>query len=364
MKRDLEHLDLKQAFHPVPEACHRALMDAARSVREEKPVKRVSYRAALIAAVILLAAMAVAYAAVRLGWIEYFSQQYGIAVPRAAQEALETSQPKACQVGPMTFTYQQLLTDRRIVLSSAAVSLTDGGEALYADDTNVYESISAISDTVASRYSLTDHSMTWLEAAQELELPLYGVRALVELPPESDLGSSMEDALWNEDGTIVYFNMPMLAPGSAAGDVNATLYMAVTQFDPATGEVLEKWETREEVTLPVAPLLEEKTYLPQENATFDGLTLESVHGERYATGVYLSATFTAPDGMTKEEAMDVLHTLSICDADGAPLPMGLSLSICPDAEALPVVTLEVPASLEALPDEVTVLGGETIVSLK
>ena len=241
MKRDLEHLDLKQAFHPVPEACHRALMDAARSVREEKPVKRVSYRAALIAAVILLAAMAVAYAAVRLGWIEYFSQLYGIAVPRAAQEALEASQPKACQVGPMTFTYQQLLTDRRIVLSSAAVSLTDGGEALYADDTNVYESISAISDTVASRYSLTDHSMTWLEAAQELELPLYGVRALVELPPESDLGSSMEDALWNEDGTIVYFNMPMLAPGSAAGDVNATLYMAVTQFDPATGEALEKW---------------------------------------------------------------------------------------------------------------------------
>ena len=66
MKRDLEHLDLKQAFHPVPEACRRALMDAARSVREEKPVKRVSYRAALIAAVILLAAMAVAYAAV--GW--------------------------------------------------------------------------------------------------------------------------------------------------------------------------------------------------------------------------------------------------------------------------------------------------------
>mgnify|MGYP002577003787 CR=1 FL=1 len=242
MKRDLEHLDLKQAFHPVPEACRRALMDAARSVREEKPVKRVSYRAALIAAVILLAAMAVAYAAVRLGWIEYFSQQYGIAVPRVAQEALESSQPKTCQVGPMTFTYQQLLTDRRIVLSSAAVSLTDGGEALYADDTNVYESISAISDTVASRYSLTDHSMTWLEAAQELELPLYGVRALVELPPESDLGSSMEDALWNEDGTIVYFNMPMLAPGSAAGDVNATLYMAVTQFDPATGEALEKWD--------------------------------------------------------------------------------------------------------------------------
>ena len=45
MKRDLEHLDLKRAFRPVPEACHRALMDAARSVREEQPVKRISYRA-------------------------------------------------------------------------------------------------------------------------------------------------------------------------------------------------------------------------------------------------------------------------------------------------------------------------------
>ena len=73
MKRDLEHLYLKRAFRPVPEACHRALMDAARSVREEKPVKRISYRAALIAAVILIAAMAVAYAAVRLGWIESVS---------------------------------------------------------------------------------------------------------------------------------------------------------------------------------------------------------------------------------------------------------------------------------------------------
>ena len=109
-------------------------------------------------------------------------------------------------------------------------------------------------------------------------MPLYCVRALVELPPENNLGS-MEDALWNEDGTIVYFNMPMLAPGSVDGNLNATLYMAVTQFDPATGERLEKWETREEVTLPVAPLLEEKSYLPQEVVTFDGLTLESVRGE-------------------------------------------------------------------------------------
>ena len=358
MKRDLEHLDLKRAFRPVPEACHRALMDAARSVREEQPVKRISYRAALIAAVILIAAMAVAYAAVRLGWIDYYDQQYGIAVPRAAQEALTASKSKTYQVGPMTFTYQQLLTDQRIVLSSAHVGLTGGGEALYANDTNVYDSVSAITDTVANLYSLSDYQETWLEAAQELDLPLYGVRALVELPC-----SAMEDALWNEDGTIVYFNMPILEPGSVAGDLSATLYMAVTQFDPATGEVLEKWETREEVTLPVAPLLAEKTYLAQGEAVFDGLTLESVRGELYATGVYLTATFTAPDGMTREEAVDVLHTLGVCDADGAPLPMGLSLSIWPDAEGLPVATLEVPASLEELPDEVTVVGGETIAHL-
>lgn len=359
MKREMDQLDLKQAFHPVPEPCYRALMDAARSVREEKPVKRISYRAVVIAAVILIAAMAVAYAAVRLGWIDYYDQQYGIAVPRAAQEALEASQRKTYQVGPMTFTYQQLLTDQRIVLSSAHVGLTGGGEALYANDTNVYDSVSAITDTVANLYSLSDPQQTWLEAAQELNLPLYGVRALVELPC-----SAMEDALWNEDGTIVYFNMPILEPGSVAGDLSATLYMAVTQFDPATGEVLEKWETREEVTLPVAPLLAEKTYLAQGEAVFDGLTLESVRGELYATGVYLTATFTAPDGMTREEAMDVLHTLGVCDADGAPLPMGLSLSIWPDAEGLPVATLEVPASLEELPDEVTVVGGETTAHLK
>lgn len=118
------------------------------------------------------------------------------------------------------------------MLSSAAVSLTDGGEALYADDTNVYESISAISDTVASRYSLTDHSMTWLEAAPGAGIaPLWRARAGGAAPGKRS-GFLHGGCLWNEDGTIVYFNMPMLAPGSAAGDVNATLYMALRSLTP------------------------------------------------------------------------------------------------------------------------------------
>ena len=50
MKRDLDNLDLRGAFKPMPDECRNALMTAACSVKEEEPVKRVTFRAVLIAA--------------------------------------------------------------------------------------------------------------------------------------------------------------------------------------------------------------------------------------------------------------------------------------------------------------------------
>ena len=62
MKRDMDNLDLRAAFRPMPEECHAALMDAARSVKEEKEMKRASFRVVLIAAMIIMSMMAVAFA--------------------------------------------------------------------------------------------------------------------------------------------------------------------------------------------------------------------------------------------------------------------------------------------------------------
>ena len=218
MKREQSSYDLRKAFVPMPEECRQALMDAARSVKEEKPTKRVSSRTVLIAAIIIVATMAVAFAATRLGWADYFNRYDNITVPKAAEEALVATQPRRYQVGPMTFTFNQLLTDARIALSSAEIHTTDGSEALYADDTNVYEAVDAISDTVLNRYKL-ESGITWMDAARQLSLPLYGIRALIEVGEPYSAGESMEDALWNEDGSIVYFNMPLLLSKNVRDDL-------------------------------------------------------------------------------------------------------------------------------------------------
>ncbi|MEA4929330.1 MAG: hypothetical protein VB104_11735 [Candidatus Limiplasma sp.] len=204
----MDDLHFDKANLPMPEGCYHALMDAARSVKEENKVKRASFRTVIIAAILIIVTMAVAFAAQQLGWVDFYGT-YGITLPKAAEETMNATKPISYEVGPMTFTYNQLITDKRIVLSSAQVQLTDDTEALIANDSDLYEAVDSISDTILKKYGLKTGT-TWVQAAQQLNLPLYGVRALVEVSSEYDKGEAMEDALWNEDGSIVYFSMPSI----------------------------------------------------------------------------------------------------------------------------------------------------------
>ena len=58
MKRETDPLNLRSAFEPMPDGCYNALMKAARSVKEERTVKRAALRTIAIAVCIILAAMA------------------------------------------------------------------------------------------------------------------------------------------------------------------------------------------------------------------------------------------------------------------------------------------------------------------
>ena len=231
MKRDWNHLDLSTAFHPIPEACSQALMEAARSAVQKKRPKRVPYRIVFTAALVLLCTAAMAYAITQQGWAEFLGQQFGISISPSAQEALHATQPVSYQVGPMTFTFQQLLADGHMGLSAAQVHLTDGSKALYADSAD-----DAVPEEVLASYDLS-WGGSWFEAAQELQLPLYSVRALLELPAAYS-AESMEGALWQEDGSITYFSMPLLASVPSQSEIPATLYMRVTQYDPFSQSVL------------------------------------------------------------------------------------------------------------------------------
>lgn len=364
MKREFDALHFDKASLPMPKDCYDALMDAANSVKEEEPVKRASFRTVLIAAIIIVATMGIAFAAQQLGWVDFYGTNYGITLPKAAEESLNATKPISFEVGPMTFTYKQLLTDKRIVLSSAEVRMTDGSEVLIADDSNFYEAVDAISDTVLKKYGLAP-GVTWVEAAQQLNLPLYGIRALVEVAPEYDKGEAMEDALWNEDGSIVYFNMPFVNKEAVKDDLPATLYMAVHSYDPATDEVkVNAWTDRQAATIAVAPLLAEKTYKPEGEANLGGMKLISVHAEQYATGIYLTSTFTLPNNMDAGTATEALYSLQFCDVDGNELPMGATLSGEANTDHLPTATLETMTSVAALPDSLIVTDGTTEIVVK
>ena len=79
MKREQIEWNLRDAFPQEPQACHDALMHAAYSVREEKKMRRITWRTAALVALILLATISMALAVSEwLGWTDYLAEYYGI----------------------------------------------------------------------------------------------------------------------------------------------------------------------------------------------------------------------------------------------------------------------------------------------
>lgn len=364
---------------PTPPDCHEALMSAAYSVQEDRPARPVPFRAALIAAALLLLTLTAAFAAQRLGWLELWNDRYGVSAPAAMDSLLEDAQPLSYEVGPITFTWRQCVTDGRIVLACAEARMTDGTEALLASDSDLYEAIDTLDDTLLDKYDL-DSGTTWVEAAEQLGLPLYGVRAVAE--PLAAADSAMEDALWNEDGSITYFSMPFVE-GAEADGLPASLYMAVHTWDPQTEEIgVNAYTARVETLIPAAPLLAEKRYTAEnaeleiplyrfasdgsdevETAAIIPLTLESVQAEQYATGVYLTAHFHTGEGAAQEQVIEALYRLRFLDANGCELPDGVNLSAEACVDELPSVSLKIMASLDELPAELILTDGATALPL-
>ena len=361
MKREHNDLDLRNAFRPMPEKCRQALQNAANTVKEEQPMKRASIRAALIAAIIIVAMMGIALAAQQLGWVDFYAGYDRMTVPQTAADALNSTRAQSFAVGPMTFTVKQLLGDGRIVMGSTEIHTTDGSNAVYAADCNdLTDPVDAGSDTSLAHYGLTP-GVSWLEVAQQTGHPLYRLRATIEVTPENDAGVAMEDAMWNTDGSIVYFSMPFTLPETMGESLSATIYMNVVRCDPETGDEMERWTDRQPIAIPVSPLLSEKTYLPDGSADLNGIRLTSIHAEQYATGIYLTSTFTLPDGMDADTAVEALYSLRLCDQNGDELPMGLSLSGEANIDHLPTATLETMTSVETLPQRLIVTDGEAKV---
>ena len=340
------------------------------SAKEEEPVKKFTVRTALIVALIVIATLTTALAAsVLLGWTDFYSFE----IPKTAQEILNATEPKDYQVGPITFTVNELLTDGHIALCSATSHMTDGSSAVISEE--VYDAVGANGDNgeaLAQKWDLSPDTR-WIDAAHIMNLPFFRVSISVNVPEECHDGEDMGDAMWDEKGNCVSYYMAALNSLHVGETLPIKLHFQVWEYDPQSIEpssVMEDvvdeakqinhWEDTFEITLTVPAPIAEKTYWPVEPFDFEnGLTLNSVTAQQTVAGAYVVGQFTLRDGFNFNDAYS--GELDFLDATGEEITWGMAESGIIEYDQLPKVEWGAMLNLEILPEEIVVSLDETTV---
>lgn len=321
MKRDMDHLNLQDAFAPIPEDCRAALMHAARSVEEEKNVKHLSFRTALIAAVLVLTLSAAAVAAANPGLREWLAEAVGAKLTRNAQQAIESTEKKHCTVGPVSFTVQEMLADGRLAYLTATAYAADGVITPYG----------CAEDRIGSR--LAEHwqhpgirpETTYAEAASLLHQPLYMVDARMEPADYSVVAVEMMDAMPTEDGSLLLIDM-LYTNDLKPTLLSVALSLRVDAVDPDTLDTIpgQSWSARLPQTLPISGVLAKKTYSTQ-GRLFGFLDVTRVEAELTCAGAYLTVCGT-PDPQASPDRYHSVSRTALRDGSGRALPEGISMT--------------------------------------
>jgi len=331
VKRDIDQLNLRNAFSPEPDSCHQALMQAACSVREDEPVKKLTFRTALIAALIIAAMMAVAVAATTGGLTNWFQMHYNAVLPQAAQDILSATEKTTLEAGPVTFTINELLCDGKIAYLTAEAKLREEGSAiLFPDSDDPYGRIGKIT---AQRLNHPDVSetTTYLEAAQITGLPLYSVAAWME-PLETALGMTGEEMLdgtVQEDGSILLIRMMYFTEDYPGETLPVDVIVRTMELDLSTVEYILKEQHRatEKRDIPVNGVTAEKTYKPETPVVLsEQFTLTGVTARQTCAGVYVYICADAARTMTLEELWSTNFEWHLLDEQGNRYPTGASLT--------------------------------------
>ena len=361
MKRDMENLNLRDTFKATPDKCRDALMTAARSVREEEPVRRISFRAVLIAACIILATMAIAIAATKtLGWADFFEIIYGDTnvITKEAQAIMDNTEKQTVTVGPVSFTVQSLYADEQQAMATTLITTADGSRALFV--TEFYGNDYAVGDNeefgeaLAKLYGV-DPETTWIDTAKKLNCPLYRVAATLHGKDPYDYGGGMLGDLYDEEGNLVYFSTrDMYMPdGSSyplrADPVPMELWVQVNEIDLETGDEIHVGHTVMDVQVPMSLQSEPVEYRIPEDYVVFGLHLDSVKATKTAAGVYLYVDFTDQDGMKyRKNYMYPVWT----DENGEEYPDGLIMSYYIDTDQWPQVSVNSMIAADSIPERI------------
>lgn len=287
-KYDVGNLNLKEAFSPAPDKCRDALAHAVHSIKEEDSMKRTSFRVVLITAIVIIATIAVAFAASRISLTDYFSGNDNVTMPDAAQSVLSDTEEKAYSVGPLSFTLRETLADGRIAYVTVQAAPADGSAALINTDFYV------IPDSEAARLNVPKESF-FADAAKQAGIPLYSISARLIVDDTYSDGEGMLDVLWAEDGSMLHINMLMTNPDAVHDSLPGTLLLYVCEIDTETGEAIEgkEWRAEDEITIPVSGVLAEKAYEVTGNAQIANYAVQGATAEQTCAGVYLTITLNA-----------------------------------------------------------------------
>ncbi len=357
-------LDLKTAFPPMPEECRSALMNAARSVKEETPVKKASLKAALIAAAILIASMAAALAANELGIIN-FMDKFAAKLPESALSEMAKTENKTFAVGPLEITLRELLADGRVVLMTTQTKTSDGTPAILAAGSG--DMSDRIPESEGKRLHLPQET-TFTEAARQAKAPLYIVYPYLSIDSALHSGEEMMDEFYAEDGTLLQVDMLQTRPEMIQDTLEATLTLHVREIDPETMEQAEgkEWRVDEKISVPVSKAVSEKIYAPEGNALLDGYTVKSLKAEQTVAGIYLTTQAEAGPGAKREDVYETLYSWEYRTADDEPFPGGITMSGYLEGDAWPAVALHQMIGVGELPDVMKLAGteGTSLITLK
>ncbi len=372
IKRDFDQLNLRGAFRDEPEKCHQALMTAVRSVKEEEKesMKHLNFRPLLIAAIIIVSMVSVAFAASEIFGLNDYFRSWGITPTQNMQAAMKPEAETTFTVGPITFTAQERIADPYTAMVSTRFATADGTRALirmFPEDMLVSEKYvdnfggSVAAAELADRLGFYEYSsVTWNEAAQQLGLPLYQVRVRLTPAPEQKDGSFREDIMWEGDGSSgVFISYGRLRDVEPNSEIAVTLDVYVSQINPDTGVKRFTWHEQIDYRIPVSQLIAEGRYVPETPLVTDDATLTDMRAELYETGPYIWRNYRMPEDMPYDPRYpmwEVANKTPLLTADGTPFTGGVSLGRQYDLQDWPTVTLSEMVNVTELPQVIQVGG--------
>lgn len=329
MKRDMENLNLRNALPGEPEACRQSLILSARSVKEEEPVRKLTFRVVLLTVLIVAAMMTAALAAGGSGLAAWYQSYYNALLPKTAQDILSEENSFVMQAGPVKVTADGFLCDGKILYMTADAQLQPEHPALLypsSDDWN-----GRIGEVWAQMLGHPDiHAeTTYLEAARVTGLPLYCVSTWIEPLVDVPQGEAMGDGQMQTDGTLMTVIMRYFHEVYEEDTLPVKISIDVWEVDLDTLEAApdSAWHEERDVSVAVHGVTEEKRYVPDETACLsERFRLDEVTAKKTAAGVYVTIRVKPDGGMTYEDMMHMNFEWDVLNEKGVRFPTGLSLT--------------------------------------